>query len=344
MHPLDELLQTTRSKAEAERWTLIDRAVADTRNWLEDLLGQGLGQLYTEHETWIEARIKTLVDAKAPGLAKFLRPTLCGASMEELPQIFMECVAPLWLAIRAIENRENLPPEAVFDLKQLIGFSVRKDAVRAAGITLTDRWCCLGTQHWRDDNLRVRATYFQGVTSGHTVRIIDYAGPGFDHPPQPYACGHVRHMAFAAYPGQLTDRVVPLIDEPLQNLIPELEKQNRQDNIRTIFPDLEFYTFRTLRDRQAEYLALNPWFDGLAGCVAGQFAVSTDKNESHHILWQDPHLNTESICFNRELGELEALVWLYFADIGMLPVSLLGNSISSLQLNPFDVQTLNSWQ
>jgi hypothetical protein len=144
-------------------------------------------------------------------------------------------------------------------------------------------------------------------------------------------------MSFAVYPGQLTDRVVPLVDEPLESLIQELNQQDRQANIQTVFRDLELYTLQTLRDRQTECLALNPWFDGLAGCVAGQFARATEtKPLEPSTLWQDTQLQTEPLHFTPWLHNTEAPVWQYFHNLNLLPVVLHENQLTPLDLGLID--------
>lgn len=177
--------QAAAEKSERQRWARIDAGVADLRQWLQDQLAHGIGNLAADDTPGWHTQAARLVDAQAPLLAQRLRDAAALIRVgEHWPERLLAALGLLQLACDAVAQRERLAPGELADLRSLVlGWPQDKAQVQASGQPVADHWLVLGqVQQEREANLTERRVWLQGRHSGRLALLLDhaYAGKGYD--------------------------------------------------------------------------------------------------------------------------------------------------------------------
>lgn len=139
-----------------------------------DLARDGLGARVDDLEGF-ESMARRLVDAQAPGLARWVR-SLAGARQE--PLVLARRLGALHLLLESYARIDALPEGLAADVRGLIGFTTQKRDVLASGERVKDRWWVLGSQVEGEDELTARRTWLLGERTGRMGMILDFAPPG----------------------------------------------------------------------------------------------------------------------------------------------------------------------
>ena len=162
------------AKRAAERQRKVSAGVQELRLWLEDRVRQGLATVPQEsYQAW-DAIAARMVDAQAPGLARYLRE-LAGVAHTGTgwTDRLLERLGRLYLIAQGFERIETLPPEVQADLRTQIGWPVSQEDL--AGAVQHDLWLVVGQRTEAEDRLKVRRTWLLGLSSATPALLLDFA-------------------------------------------------------------------------------------------------------------------------------------------------------------------------
>ncbi len=183
----------------AEREARTRAGLDDLEQWLHDLVRQGLAAAQGKPRTFWEGPAARLVDAQAPGAARWVRELAALPGTDDWPARLLERLARLHLLVEAFRRVDALSEDAAADVRAAVGWTARQEEVRA-GPAVHDRWVVLGARTAEEDRLRVRRTWLRGEDTGRTALLLAFAAGGQPLEPGP-APGTRLAASLAFFPG-----------------------------------------------------------------------------------------------------------------------------------------------
>ncbi len=165
-------------KRERRREALVAAGVEELERWLEDIVRLGLAELPARPRAAFEQIAARLVDAQAPGLARFVRDLAAVPHAgERWPERMLLRLARLELLLEAYRRIDALTPELRAEIRSLVGFTVRREDILAAE-SVRDVWSVLGRKRAVEDRLQVQRTWLWGERAQRWALILDFAISG----------------------------------------------------------------------------------------------------------------------------------------------------------------------
>lgn len=167
--------EEARDKRRQERLQEMVTGAGELRNFLEDMMRQGLAQLEERDATYWQDIAARMVDRKLGAFNRRLRELqlLVGSGPEWHVRV-MEAIADLYLTIQALERYEQLPKRWQATVRAAAGITVKKSEVLAQP-GITDTWLIVGQLTLVNiDNAEERRTWLQGASTGRYVRLVEY--------------------------------------------------------------------------------------------------------------------------------------------------------------------------
>ncbi|MDA8019296.1 MAG: SWIM zinc finger family protein [Thermoanaerobaculia bacterium] len=248
--PVDPKAQARRVK---KRWVEMAAGLDDFELWLRDLVRQGLAALPgRDADFWSEPAAR-LVDAKAPGLANWVRALqkVVRSAPDGWQRRVMAMAGQAYLLLRAFRRFDELTPEEQADVRTALGWAVEKEAVLAGsnsesespGEGLREPMAVLGSSLTVRDRLRELRLWLRGTQTGRDALVLEFA-----YGRQPFeltwTAGTVQDLDLAFYPSR----------SPLRALVKE-----RHGDARPVDGLVGTRSIDTALDQAAERLAANPW-------------------------------------------------------------------------------------
>jgi SWIM zinc finger len=156
----------------------IERTLAGMRElgtWTRDLIRSGIGAVPGKGFQFFDRQARRLVDAQAPGIARLVRQLgSLAASGAGWQQPFLEHLAILHLATRALERTDTLPAAAHADVQAMLGITVAAAELESlAGVR--DRWQLIAQETEFEDRLRWQSTWLFGIGTRRMARVLQFA-------------------------------------------------------------------------------------------------------------------------------------------------------------------------
>jgi hypothetical protein len=166
------------SQRSAGRDKKIRAGLDELETWLSDLLRQGLAAAQAQSSTFWETAAARLVDAQAPGLARWVREMSgLAASGEGWQDRLLDQVARLYLAIEGYRRIDSLSEETRADLRSLVGINIRQqDLMENPGIS--DTWLVVGRGIEEETNLNVQRTWLWGIHTARPALVLSFSPAG----------------------------------------------------------------------------------------------------------------------------------------------------------------------
>ena len=194
--PVDAAAQAKRA---AQREARVQAGLDELGQWLHDLVRQGLAGVQGKPRAFWDGVAARLVDAQAPGAARWVRELAAIPGTQDWPGRLLERVARLHLLVEAARRLDALPEDAAADVRAAIGWSARQEEI-LAGPGVSDRWVVLGQRPATEEKVRVQRTWLRGEGSGRTALILAFAAGAQPMEPGP-APGTRIDAELAFYPG-----------------------------------------------------------------------------------------------------------------------------------------------
>lgn len=228
----------------AEREERVAAGLAELHRWIIDTVTAGLGRLAADTDQF-EQQAARMIDAQAPGVARWLRRLLAHPSGgPEWSATVLAELALLQLLINAFDRRAQLDADLLATVRTHVGFTVAKADVLAAP-SVSDRWLVVGL-HDTDDDERVatRRVWLFGRETQRCAVVLFFSVNG-----APYEMTVAPGMEIDAdlhfYPGRPALRA--------------LVGNRRAEHDRALGLTIPGGTIATARDSWSAAIAADPW-------------------------------------------------------------------------------------
>lgn len=261
--PRESAKQQRRSAREAR----VRAGMDELDLFLRDLLRQGLATLSVSgYRTWDEMAAR-LVDAQAPGLARFVREL--GATAHARPgwqDDIVRKVGRLHLLIEAFRRIDSLPDNLAAEVRSLVGFSLKRDELLREP-PIHDIWWVPGRRLELVENLTTVRTWYWGTKTHRFAMVLSFgaAGRPFDAGPRP---GSFVDARLHYHPSTI----------PLRAIVDSVARTGAVD------PRLIHGAFVPLRDAWTDYLrarAALPWLDRYPAAICD---ARVGKRDEHWVI------------------------------------------------------------
>jgi hypothetical protein len=203
-----------RERTRAEREAAIANGLDQLDTWIADALQHGLAAFLPAVEPQCRTIVQRLVDAKAPGLASLverLPADILSVPAAARTEVLVERLATLHLISRAYRNQGRLPDPIKADIRQVVGWSMTREALLAdsAALRTNGRWMVVSTvAETQSDKLRRLETWLSRLGDGEAPRfavLIDFVPVSVGNVANAYRTGEtfVAELAFFPSPTPL---------------------------------------------------------------------------------------------------------------------------------------------
>jgi hypothetical protein len=237
----------------ARREERISQGVEDLERWLQDFVRAGLAEAAARPWSSFEQMSARLVDAQAPGLARFVRDLgSLPHSTTNWPERMLIDVGQLTLLISAWRRLDLLEPDLRAEIRALVGINEARNDVLATP-PVQDTWDVVGRRSLAGERMLVQRTWLWGRRTRRWALVLEFAmagqlvderltpGLAFEGGLHFYA-GAVRLRALFGEPPTLAGAVE----------VQSLPTQSVQDLLRTY----------------AEWLGRNPWLERMPAALS----------------------------------------------------------------------------
>ena len=170
-------------KAVAARERSVAEGLEQLRRWIDDQVRNGIAGISADpYGGWSEPIAKRMVDAKAPGLAGWLRRLPGHLTHDEWPRKIIEDLGLMRLLTDAYRTIDALSEETAAAVRRHIGFTVARAEVLATD-PVNDTWQVLGYAETLEDRYTTRRMWLSGTDTGLLVNVQSTApsGASFDN-------------------------------------------------------------------------------------------------------------------------------------------------------------------
>ncbi|SEA30681.1 MULTISPECIES: SWIM zinc finger family protein [unclassified Mycobacterium] len=170
-------------KAIAAREHGVGEGLEQLQRWIDDQIRNGIAGISADpYAGWSEPIAKRMIDAKAPGLARWLRSLPGHLAHDEWPRLIIEDLGLIRLLIDAYRTIDALPDETAAAVRRHIGFTVPRAEVLASD-PIDDTWQVLGYAETLEDRYTTRRMWLSGTATGLLVNVQSTApsGSSFDN-------------------------------------------------------------------------------------------------------------------------------------------------------------------
>ncbi|MGF1479007.1 MAG: SWIM zinc finger domain-containing protein [Cyanophyceae cyanobacterium] len=245
---------TAQAKRAQQRTVKVAAGLADFRQWMQDIIRQGLAALPNQPYSFWDRAAARLVDAQAPGLARRVRALASiPHSGEGWPERMLAALGQLHLLVQGYERLESLAPLMQAELRSQIGWSQTQDDLhqrveQADPLVkcLKDTWQILGRAVTEEDNLRTQRVWLWGCQQQQPALVLSFAYG--QHPLDMSLVPGTRLSGeLLFYPGTGVQRAFVESREEVVSALPD--------------PELGFEEIEAAIARYAQALSQNPWLE-----------------------------------------------------------------------------------
>ncbi len=208
----EEELEKSREKTQVTRLKSVMAGVAELELWLKDLVRIGILELPKRNKTEFEKIAARMVDAKAPGLAGWVKSysKINYDHPTEWQQESLQHTAKLFLLVRALKNYDHLSPAWQQTVRNLAGWSqsTKELLANTEAESVKDDWLVAGQEiEVTDDDITIQRNWLIGCSTNRTALILNF-GTKFTSIDSTILPGTVIQGELAFFPSVLPQRAV----------------------------------------------------------------------------------------------------------------------------------------
>ena len=202
--PVDEVAKAKRQERRSAR---VSEGMDLLELWLRDLVQQGLSSAPGKHFAFWDQAAARLVDAQAPGTARWVRELgSIAVSGSDWSDRMLRAIGRLVLLIQAHRRIDELPQHTQMDVRAAIGLPMAQDEVLAQP-PMRDRWLIVGQRVQQEDRIRTQRTWLVGQNTNQKALILEFAAgnAGFE---TSYVPGSSIDASLCFFPGAVPLRAL----------------------------------------------------------------------------------------------------------------------------------------
>ncbi|HMO38856.1 MAG TPA: SWIM zinc finger family protein [Saprospiraceae bacterium] len=180
--------------------------VLELREWLLDLIRQGLAAALSHPPTFWNTFATRMTDAKLPGIARRVRSLATRTLSADAHEQLLSDIAELYLFVKAFQRNAQLSPDLQQEVFNQAGATIRKEDVLQQAAE-QDTWYIAGQVEGEEDNLRYRRTWLLGQRTGHAALLLDFVWGNADFN-EHWQVGTAIEAEIVFYPGASRSRAL----------------------------------------------------------------------------------------------------------------------------------------
>ncbi len=240
---------SSKAKRDGERADFVLTGVMELSLWLKDLIRLGLLTLPTKTPAYFENMAKKMVDAKAPGLAGWVRAFnhLNYKDKSVWQDEAIEIISKLNLLLQSFHHMDPENEIMANTVKSHLGYTFKAKDILANPTTKIqkDDWVVLGSTKEEGDDLTIHRTWLHGLESGQSAIIIVFESKFSNVSNVTLMDGSILTAALAFYPDNAPHRAI-------------IKKQNGVTK-ELPFPPNFNKNWQTQHVQKVDFLKANPW-------------------------------------------------------------------------------------
>ena len=265
--PVKTTTKKSTSKAPEKRLKSVQQGAQDIEQWLNDIARVGILQLPNIPKSEFDQIAARMVDAKATGLAHFIRQLqqLNFTNSLKWQQEAVRITSKLYLLLQTFKQFNKLDTPWQATIKPLLGWSQSPKALleNKAALSVTDEWLILGKQTEQNDKITTIRHWLIGQNTQHTALILQ-----FNSPYQP--------NTEIIPDGKSFEGTVRFFESTLPQRGLIIESKETKDI--TAFTKKPFENWAEVVTYKATNLQLNPWSDDHIFCIKNIRIAPIDKS------------------------------------------------------------------
>lgn len=318
---------TSKLKRQDDKLKLTLAGVSELKLWLTDMIRVGIIELPTYPAAYFDSMIERMIDAKAPGLAGWVK-ALRNLPYEEQHQWqdqSLEIISKLFLLIKAVEHLDTYNLSEQNGIKSLLGWTFTQKELMAdkANISIKDQWLVLGSHKEAQDDLTIFRYWLYGLNNQKNALIIRFQNKFTNTETIPLINATVLEAELTFYPGLEPHRAFIKKQKEVTQYLSQKPKGTE--------------TWHKFQEEQLKSLRKNPWLNNDSGIIEnltilknGHEIIAVDRNKQYQILSKELDEDKTSTLL---LNALDKPITLAFAqrNNSILPLGIfLDNTYSTL--------------
>lgn len=255
-----------KEKRAAQRNEKVQNGINELNLLLKDLVRGGLLSFQSKAPSFWSEKAAHLVDAQASGIANLLHEfKQINYAAPNWQLLCMQQLSKLYLLANAYQNLDALPQALQHDIKNLIGWSAKKEEImnHPNATTISDTWLVCGKQIEENTEQKISTQYIwlYGQQSQQYALLLDFATP---------------FSPFSYFLVPNTAQEATLTFYPSAAPFRALLHDNAQTNP-FAYPSHLYPNFETMGNAYAQRLSLQPFADKIPFWVK-QINISKHQN------------------------------------------------------------------
>jgi len=250
--------QKQAEKTAQNRQDSVSAGIDELMLWMKDHIRLGMLDFPTKPAGYFEKFASRMIDAKAPGLAGWIRAyrDLNYSDKQMWQKGVLEITAKTYLLCKAFHNLDNFEPELKETIKSLVGWTINSKMMLTdeSTITVKDHWLVLGKTTEMQEDLTIHRTWFFGLESGLDAMHLQFEVKHGNTDIIQYIQGMTIEAEMAFFPDAAPHRSL-------------IKKQNKTLEKIPSYPDF-CNDWMVQHDRKIELLKQNPWTNNRAFLIA----------------------------------------------------------------------------
>ncbi len=272
---------SAKAKRDGERAEFVASGVKELNLWLKDLIRLGLLTLPTKDSAYFENMAKKMVDAKAPGLAAWVRAfnNLNYKDKSAWQEDAISIISKLHLLLQSFHHMDPENKVMANTIKSHLGYTFKTKELTSNPTTKIqkDHWLVLGSTAEVGDDLTINRTWLHGLESDQSAIIIVFESRFSNIAAVPLMDGSVIEAALAFYPDSAPHRAI-------------IQKQNGVSNTYSIPPKFN-KDWIMQHTQKVGFIKANPWTSNRSYIIEnvqlindGKYWLLVDEDKNYKII------------------------------------------------------------
>ncbi len=244
-------------KRNDDKLKLTMAGVGELKLWLTDMIRVGILELANRPFTYFDNMMERMVDAKAPGLAGWIK-ALRNLPYNE-PHLWQDesliIISKLFLLVKAAENFDSYDLHEQKAIKGLLGWAYKQQELLAdeSNLSVKDEWLILGSNKEIQEDLTILRYWLYGVNTKRRAIIIRFQNKFTTTQVIPIVEGTVTEAELTFYPSLEPHRA---FIKKQKEVKPQLEKL-----------PIGLQSWDMYQEKKLKSIHKNPWLNNDADII-----------------------------------------------------------------------------
>lgn len=309
---------TAKAKRQDDKLLLTMAGVGELKLWLTDMIRVGILELPNRPKAYFETMMERMVDAKAPGLAGWIK------ALKNLPYKEQDLwqnqslgiISKLYLLIKAAEKLQNYNTADKKAIQGLLGWTYTQQELLTdeSNLSVKDHWLILGSHTEYQDDLTILRYWLYGLHTQKDALIIRFQNKFTSTKKIPLVHGTVAEAELTFYPGLEPHRA---FIKKQKTVVNHIDKK-----------PVGLVSWSDYQEKQMLSTQVNPWHNNHAGIINNislakdaQSLVAVDMDNAYQVIADELDEDRISTLLLNAIDKPITMAFVQRLD-GILPLGL----------------------